>query len=254
MFKLNPIRLAVLKASLGVPLCHHWGFSRLFVDILVNLLFLFWKIVRDPGMPPRDSQPCSPVSSPQRWKIWSWGEEKVMGMRQALSARDVLTCDCLKTSGDLFLHLKSFSAFASYPPYPGLGKCLILQPDICMGFPGGSAGKESACNVGDLGSTPELGRPPGEGNGYPLQYSGLENSMVCTVMGSQSVGHDWGDFHFHASESPRVPKLSELSHVTMKNFAGFFLFSHILHLSQALFSVLGFLGLVNIREKNSWWL
>ena len=45
------------------------------------------------------------------------------------------------------------------------------------GFPGGSDGKESACNVGDLGSIPVLGRPPGEGNGYPLQYSDLENSM-----------------------------------------------------------------------------
>ena len=40
------------------------------------------------------------------------------------------------------------------------------------GFPGGSDGKESACNVGDLGSIPVLGRPPGEGNGYPLHYSG----------------------------------------------------------------------------------
>ena len=40
-----------------------------------------------------------------------------------------------------------------------------------LGFPGGSAGKESTCNVGDLGSTPGLGRSPGEGNGYPLQYS-----------------------------------------------------------------------------------
>ena len=46
-----------------------------------------------------------------------------------------------------------------------------------MGFPGGSDGKESACNVGDLGLIPELERSPGEGNGYPLQYSGLENSM-----------------------------------------------------------------------------
>ena len=45
------------------------------------------------------------------------------------------------------------------------------------GFPGGSNSKESACNVGDLGSTPESGRSPGEGNGYPLQYPGLENSM-----------------------------------------------------------------------------
>ena len=46
-----------------------------------------------------------------------------------------------------------------------------------MDFPCGSAGKESACNVGDLGSIPGLGRSPGEGKGYPLQYSGLENSM-----------------------------------------------------------------------------
>ena len=46
-----------------------------------------------------------------------------------------------------------------------------------MGFPCGSAGKESACNVGDLGLISELGRSPGEGNGYPLQYSGLENPM-----------------------------------------------------------------------------
>ena len=46
-----------------------------------------------------------------------------------------------------------------------------------MGFPGGSAGKESACNVGDLGSIPALGTSPGEGHGNPLQYSGLENYM-----------------------------------------------------------------------------
>ena len=46
-----------------------------------------------------------------------------------------------------------------------------------LGFSGGSAGKESACNAGDLGSIPGLGRSPGEGKGYPLQYSGLENSM-----------------------------------------------------------------------------
>ena len=44
-----------------------------------------------------------------------------------------------------------------------------------MGFPGGSDGKESASNVGDQGLIPALGRSPGEGNGYPLQYSCLEN-------------------------------------------------------------------------------
>ena len=52
----------------------------------------------------------------------------------------------------------------------------------------GSAGKESACNMGDLGSIPGLGRSPGEGNGYPLQYSSLENSMDCIVHGVAKSG------------------------------------------------------------------
>ena len=46
-----------------------------------------------------------------------------------------------------------------------------------LGFPGGSDGKESVCSAGDLGLIPGLGRSPGEGNGNPLQYSCLENSM-----------------------------------------------------------------------------
>ena len=50
-------------------------------------------------------------------------------------------------------------------------------------FSCGSAGKESACNEGDLGSIPGLGTSPEEGKGYPLQYSGLENSMECIVHG-----------------------------------------------------------------------
>ena len=54
---------------------------------------------------------------------------------------------------------------------------------IYLGFPCGSAGKESVCNAGDPDSIPGLGRSPGEGNGYPLQYSGLENSMDCLVHG-----------------------------------------------------------------------
>ena len=65
-----------------------------------------------------------------------------------------------------------------------------------MGFPGGSDGKESACNAGDPGSVPGSGRSPGEGNGNPLQYSCLENSIdredpgMIQSMGSQRVGHD----------------------------------------------------------------
>ena len=85
------------------------------------------------------------------------------------------------------------------------------------GFPCGSAGKESSCNVGDLGLIPGLGRYPGERKGWPFQYSGLENSMGYTeyIVGSQRVGHwqrvghgfhglysrvakAWpSDFHFH---------------------------------------------------------
>ena len=54
-------------------------------------------------------------------------------------------------------------------------------------LPGGATGKESACNAGDLGSIPELERSPGEGKGYPLQYSGLENSMDCIVHGVKQL-------------------------------------------------------------------
>ena len=52
-----------------------------------------------------------------------------------------------------------------------------------VGFPGGSADEESACNAGDMGSFPGLRSSPGEGNSYPLPYSGLENSMDCIVHG-----------------------------------------------------------------------
>ena len=66
-------------------------------------------------------------------------------------------------------------------------KNIALQPEVknkysrvhtdITGFPFGSAGRESVCNVGDLGLIPGLGRSPGEGKGYPLQHSGLENPM-----------------------------------------------------------------------------
>ena len=73
------------------------------------------------------------------------------------------------------------------------------RPELChwfpaMGFPGGSAGKESACNVGDLGLISGLGRYPGEGKGYPLQYSGLENSIDCIVHGVAKSRTQLSDF------------------------------------------------------------
>ena len=64
-----------------------------------------------------------------------------------------------------------------------------------MGFPCGSAGKESACNAGDLGSIHWLGRSPGEGKGYPLQYSGQKKSMDCVVHGVTKSQIQLSDFH-----------------------------------------------------------
>ena len=65
------------------------------------------------------------------------------------------------------------------------------------GFPGGSAGKEFTCNAGDLGSIPGLGRFPGEGNNYPLQYSDLENSMECIDHRVAKSRTQLSAFHFH---------------------------------------------------------
>ena len=68
-----------------------------------------------------------------------------------------------------------------------------------LGFPCGSAGKESTCNAGDQGSIPGLGRSTGEGKGYPLQYSGLENSMDCIVHEVAKSRTRLSEFHFHFS-------------------------------------------------------
>ena len=83
---------------------------------------------------------------------------------------------------------------------PGVGKISWrrhrLPTPVFLGFPCGSAGKEPACNVGDLGLFPGLGRSPGERKGYPLWYSGLENSMDYTVHGAANSWARLSDFHF----------------------------------------------------------
>ena len=76
----------------------------------------------------------------------------------------------------------------------GNGRLMCLQLNC---FTYGSAGKESACNVGDLGLIPGLGRSPGEGKGYLLQYSGLENTMDRIVHGVAKCQARLSNFHFH---------------------------------------------------------
>ena len=77
-----------------------------------------------------------------------------------------------------------------------------------QGFPCGSAGKESACNAGDLDSIPGLGRSPGEETGYPLQYSGLENSMDYIAHGVAKSRTRLSDFHFHFQTPFMLPSVS----------------------------------------------
>ena len=69
-----------------------------------------------------------------------------------------------------------------------------------MGFPDSSVRKESACNEEDLGLIPGLGRSPGEGKGYPLQYSGLKNSMDYMVLGVTKSRTQQSDFPFSFSK------------------------------------------------------
>ena len=77
----------------------------------------------------------------------------------------------------------------------------VVAKSFHSGFPGGSDGKESACSAEDPGSIPELGRSAGEAIGYPLQYSGLENSMDCIVPGVTKSRTRLRDFHFQTPKS-----------------------------------------------------
>ena len=78
------------------------------------------------------------------------------------------------------------------------------SPALYQGFLCGSSGKEFARNAGDLDSIPGLGRSPGEGKGYPCQYSGLEKFMDCIVHGATKSQTPLSDFHFHFHSMSRL--------------------------------------------------
>ena len=80
---------------------------------------------------------------------------------------------------------------------PDAGLALERGTFSHLGFPDSSVGKESTCNAGDPSLIPGLGRSTREGIGYPLQYSGLENSMDCTVHGVAKSWTQLNNFHFH---------------------------------------------------------
>ena len=110
--------------------------------------------------------------------------------------------------------------------YSGLGVSWVgkiswrmdrLPTPVSLGFPCGSAGKESTCNVGDLGLIPGLGRSPGEGKGYTLQYSGLENSMDCIVHGVTKSLTRLSHFHFGALERRQVQPAATYIHASQNS-------------------------------------
>ena len=90
----------------------------------------------------------------------------------------------------------NFSKFINVVTNGMISFCQVKSCSIYICFLGGSEGKESACSVKDLGLIPGLGKSPGEGNGSPLQYSGLENSMGYRVHGVAKSWTRLSDFHF----------------------------------------------------------
>ena len=88
---------------------------------------------------------------------------------------------------------------------PGSGISAGEAIGLFLGFPSGSAGKESSCKAGELGSIPGLGRSPGQGKGYPLQYSGLENSMDCIVHGVAKSQTRLATSTFTSPDHPPAP-------------------------------------------------
>ena len=124
-----------------------------------------------------------------------------------------------------------------------------LPTRVFLGFSCGSAGKESACNVGDVSSITRLERSAGEGKGYPLQYSGLESSMDCRVHPVRNSRTELNDFHFHFHLDGTI--VNSILHGYMVNtFLPQFLNEISTPASILCNIVLKFLGTAKIKTKN----
>ena len=112
-----------------------------------------------------------------------------------------------------------------------------------LGFPGSSHGKESSCSAGDLGLIPGLGRSPGKRKGYPLQYSGLENSY--TVHGVAKSQTQLSNFHFACTSELPTPLLPLPTSFTPLEATA------LSSISMSLFSTERFLSCKNCKDQTS---
>ena len=120
---------------------------------------------------------------------------------------------------------KESTCIAGEPSFiPGSGKIRWKRgrppTSVFLGFHCGTAGKESACNTGDLGSIPGLGKSPEEGKDYPLQYSGLENSMDCIIHGGHKESDRIERFSLSLSREIRWEKNQGYSKLLTSQLAG----------------------------------
>ena len=130
---------------------------------------------------------------PEILDVENWMKKYTCVMRNIPNASVVVSCADFHMTRNMLLHKWVFFFLML------LGH-ILFHYDVLLSFLGflcGSAGKESACNVRDLGSIPGLGRSLGERKSYPLQYSGLENSTDCIVPGVTNSRTGLSNFHFH---------------------------------------------------------
>ena len=149
--------------------------------------------------------PCIFIDPPNRG--WLWAVPRFLGkiflfpLQYALLPElnfFSLNKPCLVRLQNLFMTSNCLKPFPSISQRPHFLQPVNWSPAGTLTLPllNSLIGKESTCNARDLGSISGLGRCPGEGKGYPLQYSGLENSMECIVHGVTQTDTRLSDFHF----------------------------------------------------------
>ena len=172
----------------------------------------------------RPSQWVDIIAIRDVWKIWVIPRSSRLHLESMHCAHSCLCRCCLWIT--CRAQVLSFSKKLSVWCGVRLVASKVNQSDInsgCVldrGFPGGSDGKESACNAGDLGSSPGSGKSPGEGNGYPLQYVCLGNPMDrgtwwATVYGAAKSWIQLSDYHYRflSCISHQFSSVQSLSHV-----------------------------------------